>query len=429
MPVTAVVGATWGDEGKGKITDALAKSAEVVVRFQGGRNAGHTIINDLGRFALHLLPSGVFRPGAVNLLGPGVAVDLEALFAELDGLLAVGVTAPDLRVSSRAELVLPAHVLHDQYEEERLGAGAFGSTRAGIAPFYADKYMKVGVQVGDLFDEAWLRERIERCLTARNVLFSRLYDRPAIDVESIVSSLLGYRDRLEPMVCDATTLLHDRLALGATILAEGQLGALRDPDHGIYPYSSSSSPLSGFIPVGAGVPVTAITDIVAVAKAYSSCVGAGPFVTEWSGAQADELRQRGGDRGEYGATTGRPRRVGPFDAVANRYGCRLQGATRVALTNLDVLSYLNEIPLCTAYLVDGVERTDMPLTRCLYKAEPLFEHVPGWQGQDLTGARHWRDLPVAAQQYVERIERLLEKPIDMISVGPHRDALIYRNEA
>jgi adenylosuccinate synthase len=287
--------------------------------------------------------------------------------------------------------------------------------------------MKVGVQVGDLFDEAWLRERVERCLISRNVLFRELYDEPEIEAETIVTSLLMHAERLEPMLCDGPSLLHERLAAGETILAEGQLGALRDPDHGIYPYSTSSSPLAGFAAVGAGVPPTAITDIVAVAKAYSSCVGAGPFVTEWSGPRGDRLRRLGGDRGEYGATTGRPRRVGPFDAVATRYGCRLQGASRVALTNLDVLSYLDEIPVCTAYRVEGEETRTMPLTRYLEKAEPVFEHLPGWRGHDLTGARSWQDLPAAARRYVERVEALLETPIDMISVGPHRDALIYRN--
>lgn len=428
MPVTAVVGATWGDEGKGKITDALAATASHVVRFQGGRNAGHTIINQFGRFALHLLPSGVFTPGAINLLGPGVAVDLDALFAELDDLIAAGVPEPDLRVSDRAQLVLPVHVLHDQYEEDRLGADkAFGSTRAGIAPFYGDKFMKVGVQAGDLFDEAWLRERVTRCLASRNVLFRHLYGRPEADVDAVVSALLQHAERLKPMICDASRLLHEALSQGQTILAEGQLGALRDPDHGIYPYSSSSSPLAGYAPVGAGVPAAAVSDVVAVAKAYSSCVGAGPFVTEWSDHQADELRRRGGDRGEYGATTGRARRVGPFDAVASRYGCRLQGATRVALTNLDVLSYLDEIPLCRAYRVEGVETTDLPLTRCLYKAEAVYDTCPGWQGVDLTQVRTWQDLPVNARRYVQQIEDLVETPVSMVSVGPHRDALIMRD--
>lgn len=426
MPVTAVVGANWGDEGKGKIADALAASADLVIRFQGGRNAGHTIINDLGRFALHLLPSGVFRPECANVIGPGVALDVAALLAELDALLAAGVPMPDLRVSDRAQVVLPVHRLQDEYEEARLGGRAFGSTRTGIAPFYGDKYLKIGVQVGDLFDAAWLRERLERALAARNVLFRELYGKPEVGVDDLLPELCALAERLRPLACDTTTLLAERLAAGASILVEGQLGALRDPDHGVYPYSTSSSPLAGFASVGAGLPPWAIADIVAVAKAYSSCVGAGPFVTEWHGDQAEGLRQRGGDRGEYGATTGRPRRVGPFDAVATRYGCRVQGATRVALTNLDVLGYLDEIPLCTAYRIDGETTAAFPLTRRLAGAQPVYEHLPGWRC-DLSAARRWEDLPGAARGYVERVEALLEVPVRLVSVGPHRDALIYRS--
>ena len=425
MPVTAVVGATWGDEGKGKITDALAGGAGVVARFQGGRNAGHTIVNDLGRFALHLLPSGVLRPGVTNLLGPGVAVDPAALLEELDGLTAAGVPAPDLVVSDRAQVVLPTHVLADQCEEERLGHKAFGSTRVGIAPFYADKCLKVGVRVEDLFDPDCLRERLGRSLEARNVLFRHLYGREEITVEELCEHLSPMVERLRPMVRDTGALLGQRLAAGQRILAEGQLGALRDPDHGIYPYSTSSSTLAGFACVGLGVPPRSIDGIVAVAKAYSSCVGAGPFVTEWKGAAARELRQRGGDRGEYGATTGRARRVGPFDAVAARYGCRLQGATSAALTNLDVLGYLDEIPLCTAYRIDGVETTDFPCTRDLERAEPLYETAPGWR-TDISGARRWEELPDAARRYVDRLEALIETPISLLSVGPHRRALIRR---
>lgn len=425
MPVRAIVGATWGDEGKGKITDALAASADVVVRFQGGRNAGHTIINDYGRFALHLLPSGVFRPDVVNLLGPGVAVDLPALFAELDDLLEAGVPAPDMRVADRAQLVLPVHVDQDRLEEERLGATAFGSTRAGMAPFYGDKALKVGVQVGDLADTDWLTERIDRALAARRVLFPSLYGVEAPSTDSVVEQLLSYRERLLPMLCDAGTLLSQALYEEQTVLLEGQLGALRDLDHGIFPYSTSSSTLAGYGAVGAGVPPWSITDVVAVVKAYSSCVGAGPFVTEWSGERAQQLRERGGDRGEYGATTGRPRRVGPFDAVAARYGCRMQGATGIALTNLDVLGYLHEIPLCTGYRVDGTVTDSLPLTRCLDAAEPVYEVMPGWQ-RDISGARTWQDLPDEAQQYVERVEQLIGTPVRMISIGPERDALIDR---
>ena len=425
MPVTAVVGAAWGDEGKGKITDVLAAGAGAVARFQGGRNAGHTILNDLGRFALHLLPSGVFRPGVTNLLGPGVAVDPAALLEELDGLTAAGLPAPDLLISDRAQLVLPSHLLADRCEEERLGERAFGSTRAGMAPFYADKCLKVGVRAGDLFDPDWLRERIARSLEARNALFRHLYGREEMTVDSLCDHLSPMIERLRPMVRDTAALLRRRLDAGQRILAEGQLGALRDPDHGIYPYSTSSSTLAGFASVGLGVPPRSIDEIVAVAKAYSSCVGAGPFVTEWKGEAARELRRRGGDRGEYGATTGRARRVGPFDAVASRYGCRLQGATCAALTNLDVLGYLEEIPLCTAYRIDGVETTDFPRTRDLERAEPVYQSLPGWR-TDISGARRWRDLPDAARRYVDRLEALIETPISLLSVGPHRRALIRR---
>jgi adenylosuccinate synthase len=425
MPVRAVVGANWGDEGKGKICDALAVDADVVVRFQGGRNAGHTIVNDRGRFALHLLPSGVFHDGVVNVLGPGVAVDPPALVAELDGLTQRGLPAPDLRISDRAQVVLPTHRLADGYEEERLGGSAFGSTRVGIAPFYADKYLKVGVQMGDLFDEAWLRQRVESSLAGRNVLFRHLYGKQECTVDGLLTELKPALERLAPLVCDTTVLLHERLAAGARIVVEGQLGALRDPDHGIYPYSTSSSTLAGYATVGAGIPPGAIDEVLVVAKAYSSCVGAGPFVTEWEGDAAAQLRQRGGDRGEFGATTGRPRRVGPFDAVATRYGCRLQGATAVALSNLDVLGYLDEIPVCTAYRIDAETTTDFPRTRDLARAEPVYETLPGWR-DDIRAVRRWQDLPESARRYVERLETLIEAPLGMISVGPHRDALIHR---
>ncbi len=426
MSVTAVVGAAWGDEGKGKITDALAAGAGVVARFQGGRNAGHTIVNDFGRFALHQLPSGVFRPGVANLLGPGVAVDPTALLEELDGLTAGGVPAPHLGISDRAQVVLPTHVLADGCEEDRLGDKAFGSTRAGMAPFYADKCLKVGVQVGDLFDPGWLRERLGRSLEARNVLFRHLYGREEVTVDGLCDQLSPMIERLRPMVCDTSALLRSLLAAEQHILVEGQLGALRDPDHGIYPYSTSSSTLAGFASVGLGIPPLSMREIVAVAKAYSSCVGAGPLVAEWTGAAARELRRRGGDRGEYGATTGRPRRVGPFDAVATRYGCRLQGATCVALTNLDVLGYLHEIPLCTAYRIDGLETTDFPRTRDLERAEPVYETAPGWR-TDISETRRWEELPDPARRYVERLEALIETPVSLLSVGPHRRALIRRD--
>lgn len=427
MTVTAVVGATWGDEGKGKITDALAADAQVVVRYQGGRNAGHTIINDRGRFALHLLPSGVFRPDVINLLGAGVALDLPALFAELDGLDAAGVPAPDLRVDARAQVVLPVHVRHDELEENRLGAAAFGSTRAGMAPFYADKAAKTGLQVGDLLDLARARQRLEGVLAARRCLFPALYGASVPDVDGLLADLAPFVERVRPLLCDGVDLLHRYLADGSGVLLEGQLGALRDLDHGIHPWTTSTSTLAGFAAVGAGLPPWAITDVVAVVKAYSSCVGAGPFVSEWHGAAGDELRRHGGDRGEYGATTGRPRRVGAFDAVAAHRGCRLQGATRAALTNLDVLGYLPEIPLCTAYLIDGERVIDLPPTRRLERASPALEHLPGWNS-DLSAIRSWGDLPDAARRYVDRVEELIDTPVRLLSVGPARDALIHRDQ-
>ena len=425
MSVTAVVGANWGDEGKGKMTDCLAAESDFVVRFQGGSNAGHTIINDYGKFALHLLPSGVFYPHTVNVLGPGVAVNIQVFLKELAELAEGGVPAPKILVSDRAQVILPYHLLFDAYEEERLGSKGFGSTKAGIAPFYSDKYLKVGVQVCDLYDEARLAARVEQSLATKNVLLEHLYGRAALSPTDIVAGLLADGERIRPYVCDTVSLLHDALVEGKQILVEGQLGALRDPDLGIYPYPTSSSPLAGFASVGAGVPPHAITRIVAVAKAYSSCVGAGPFVTEISGDEGDKLRQLGGDAGEYGATTGRPRRMGWFDAVATRYGCRVQGATEVALSLLDVLGYLEEIPVCMAYEVEGTSTTDFPVPSKLDSARPVYEKLPGW-GCDISGARSYEDLPKEARTYVERIEELVGVPIGMISVGPRREALIVR---
>lgn len=425
MAATAIVGANWGDEGKGKITDYLAAEADFVVRFQGGNNAGHTIINEFGKFALHLLPSGVFYPNVVNVIGPGVALNLRALLTELQGLLDRGVPVPQLKISNRAQLLLPYHQLLDVYEEERLGARQFGSTKQGIAPFYADKYLKLGVQVADLYDQPRLQERVEQALAAKNVLFQHLYQKPVMDAAAVMAHVTTDAEAIAPHVGDTLTLLHDGLAAGKAILLEGQLGALRDPDHGIYPYPTSSSPLAGFAAVGAGVPPRQIQRIIAVTKAYSSCVGAGPFVTELQGQAAAELRRRGGSAGEYGATTGRPRRVGWFDAVATRYGCQVQGATEVALTNLDVLSYLDEIPLCTAYQIDGERTTTFPTTGPLERAQPILTTLPGWRC-DITASRCYQDLPHQAQQYVETLEELIGAPIRWLSVGPERTAMIVR---
>lgn len=426
MSARAVVGANWGDEGKGKMVDVLSAQADIVVRYQGGANAGHTIINHYGKFALHLLPSGIFNRHVINVIGPGVAVNLATLVAELKELTERGVPAPQLVISERAQVILPYHQLLDQYEEERLGAQSFGSTKQGIAPFYADKYLKIGVQLGDLADEARVVERIDRALAGKNVLFDTLYGKPQLSTEEVVATLYQQAEPIMPFLQNTTEILHEALRTNKRILLEGQLGALRDPDHGIYPYPTSSSPLAGFATVGAGIPPYTITDIVAVTKAYSSCVGAGPFVSELSGGEAEELRKRGGDSGEYGATTGRPRRVGWFDAVATRYGAMIQGATAIALTNLDVLGYLSEIPICTSYQVDGQATTVFPTTGPLARAEPSYTILPGWQ-RDISGCRTFVALPRNAQQYVETLEELIGVPIRYVSVGPHRDALIERS--
>jgi adenylosuccinate synthase len=423
--VTAVVGANWGDEGKGRMVDALAAEHDIIVRYQGGGNAGHTVITDQGKFVLHLLPSGVLRPGKVNVLGPGVALDAGLLARELEGLAARGMPRPELWVSDRAQLLLAHHRLLDRLEEERLGAQSFGSTRTGIAPFYSDKYAKVGVSVDDLFDEARLRARLEPMLARKNALLVGLYGQPPLELAALLAELRAARDVLEPFVRDTDTLLHEALGAGRRLLLEGQLGALRDPDHGIYPWVTSSSTLAGFATVGAGVPAAAIGRVLAVTKAYSSAVGAGPFVTELRGAEAEELRRRGGDAGEYGATTGRPRRVGWFDAVATRHGCRAQGATELALTNLDVLGYLDRIAVCTAYRIDGRLVSSFPTTRQVERAEPVYEWLEGW-GSPLGNVKSFEDLPARARAYVLRLEALLEKPIRWVSYGPQREQLLER---
>jgi len=424
LTVTAIVGANWGDEGKGKMTDALAAKSAFVVRYQGGSNAGHTIINSYGKFALHMLPSGVFYPEITNVIGPGTALDIEVLLRERDELLARGVPEPQIRISERAQVVLSIHRLFDELEEERLGKNGFGSTKRGIAPFYADKYAKLGVQVADLFDEQRLLQRIEQSLAAKNVLLVQLYNKEPIKAEELLPELLEQAEKLRPFVCDTTKMLNDAYRAGKSILLEGQLGALRDPDHGIYPYSTSSSTLAGFAPVGAGLPPYAITRIIAVVKVYSSCVGAGPFVSELTGAEADELRRLGGDAGEFGATTGRPRRMGWFDAVATRYGCMLQGATEVALTNLDVLGYLDEIPVCVGYELDGqIIKDSFPVTAALASAKPVLKRLPGWNC-DISQIRTFEELPETAQQYVRFVEEAIGVKVASVSVGPRREQLI-----
>ncbi len=423
--VRTIVGANWGDEGKGKITDVLAETSDVVVRFQGGANAGHTIINEYGKFALHLLPSGVFHQNIANVIGPGVALDIEKLLKEYDEIVTRGVPAPKLYISDRAQVMLPYHVAFDTYEEERLGKASFGSTKSGIAPFYGDKYLKIGIQVCQIYDDGILRQRLGSAVEQKNVTLKNLYGKEPIDLEALICHVKRLGERIRPMVIDTTLFLHKALKEGKTVLLEGQLGTLRDPDHGIYPYTTSSSPLAGFGTVGAGVPAGAMKDIFCVTKAYSSCVGAGPFTTELFGDEAKELRDRGGDAGEYGATTGRPRRVGWFDAVATRYGCMVQGATECVLTNLDVLGYLNEIPVCTAYEVDGKIITDFPSTPTLMRCKPVYTMLPGWKS-DVRGITEWDKLPENCRLYVEFLEKQVEVPIRMVSTGPKRWETLIR---
>ncbi len=423
--VQAIVGGNWGDEGKGKMTDLLADRSDIVVRFQGGANAGHTIINNMGRFALHLLPSGVFYDHITNVIGHGVAFDLDKFFAELDSLLAAGVKLPRILVSDRAQLMLPYHILFDTLEEARLADKSFGSTKSGIAPFYSDKYLKVGIQVCELFNEARLRARLRANCEYKNLILKAVYSHAPLDADEIADHLLGFAGRLRPFVGDTSQFLNDALNAGKRILLEGQLGALRDPDHGIYPYTTSSSPLAGFAAVGAGLPPHAIDDVITVVKAYSSCVGAGAFVSELFGEEGQTLRDRGGDKGEYGATTGRPRRVGWLDLVASRYGCMAQGTTAVALTLIDVLGYLDEIPVCVGYEADGKAIGYFPCTTVLDRCQPVYEILPGWKS-DIRGITDYDALPANAKNYISFVEKGLGYPIRYISTGPNRSHIIYR---
>ena len=426
--VTAVVGANWGDEGKGKITDMLADEADIVIRFQGGANAGHTIVNNYGKFALHTLPSGVFHSHITNIIGNGVALDIPKVMSEIKSITDRNVPAPKIMISDRAQIVMPYHVLFDQYEEERLGKNSFGSTKSGIAPFYSDKYAKIGFQVSELFDtEEELKDKISRVIASKNVLLEYLYKKPLLTVDEVYETLMEYKAIVEPYVCDVSTYLHEAIKAGKTILLEGQLGTLKDPDHGIYPMVTSSSTLAAYGAIGAGIPPYEIKQIVTVVKAYSSAVGAGEFVSEIFGDEADELRRRGGDGGEYGATTGRPRRMGWFDCVASKYGCRMQGTTDVAFTVLDVLGYLDEIPVCVGYDIDGEVTTDFPTTAKLKKAKPVYEVLPGWK-TDIRGIKNYEDLPENCRNYIEFIEKHIGYPITMVSNGPKRTDIIYRNK-
>ena len=423
--VKAVVGANWGDEGKGKITDMMAEKADIIVRFQGGANAGHTIVNNYGKFALHTLPSGVFYSHTTSIIGNGVALNIPILINEIKSITDRGVPIPKILVSDRAQIVMPYHILLDQYEEERLGKNSFGSTKSGIAPFYSDKFAKIGFQVSELFDEDVLQDKVCRVLETKNILFTHLYHKEEMQPEALLETLHEYRDMIAPYVCDVSAFLDKALKEGKTVLLEGQLGTLKDPDHGIYPMVTSSSTLAAYGAIGAGVPPYAIKEIVTVCKAYSSAVGAGAFVSEIFGEEADELRRRGGDGGEYGATTGRPRRMGWFDCVASKYGCRLQGTTDVAFTVLDVLGYLDEIPVCTGYEIDGQVTTEFPVTTRLEKAKPVLTVLKGWKS-DIRGIREYDALPENCRRYIEFIEEQIGYPITMVSNGPGRDDIIYR---
>ena len=423
--VKAVVGANWGDEGKGKITDMLAEKADIIVRFQGGANAGHTIVNNYGKFALHTLPSGVFYNHTTSVIGNGVALNIPILMKEIKSITDRNVPMPKILVSDRAQMVMPYHILFDQYEEERLGGKSFGSTKSGIAPFYSDKYAKIGFQVSELFDDELLEEKVQRVSEMKNVILEHLYHKPLIDPAELLNTLHEYRDMIAPFVCDVSAFLDKALKEGKTILLEGQLGTMKDPDHGIYPMVTSSSTLAAYGAIGAGIPPYEIKQIVTVSKAYSSAVGAGAFVSEIFGDEADELRRRGGDGGEFGATTGRPRRMGWFDCVATKYGCRLQGATDVAFTVLDALGYLEEIPVCVGYEIDGEVTTDFPVTYKLEKAKPVLKKLPGWKC-DIRGIRKFEDLPENCRKYVEFTEEQIGFPITMVSNGPGREDIIYR---
>ena len=423
--VKAIVGACWGDEGKGKITDMLASDADVVIRFQGGSNAGHTIINDYGKFALHQMPSGVFNENTVNIIGPGVAFNIPYFVKEVNYLKDNGIKNPKVLISDRVQLLMPYHILLDTYEEARLADKKYGSTKSGIAPFYSDKYAKTGIQICDLFNEDILRERIEAACEIKNILIEHLYHKPKLDPKEIFDEVIQYRDVVAPYIVNTTEFLNKAIKEGKNILLEGQLGALKDPDHGIYPMTTSSSTLAGFGSIGAGIPLHSIEKVYTVAKAYSSAVGEGAFVSEIFGDEAQDLRLRGGDAGEFGATTGRPRRMGWFDCVATRYGCMLQGTTDVAFTAIDVLGYLDEIPVCVGYEINGEVTKEFPVTPLLEKAKPVYKVLPGWKC-DIRGISKYEDLPENARNYVEFIEKEIGYPITIVSNGPKRNEIIFR---
>lgn len=426
--VRAVVGACWGDEGKGKVTDMLAENSDIIVRFQGGSNAGHTIINNYGKFALHLLPSGVFYDHTTSIIGNGVALNIPKLVEEVNDLVSKGVPTPHILVSNRAQILMPYHILLDQYEEERLGKKSFGSTKSGIAPFYSDKYAKIGIQVSELFDEEVLKEKVERVCEQKNVLFEHMYHKPKLDPVEVLKTLDEYREMIKPYVCDTATFLRKAIKEGKNILLEGQLGSLKDPDFGIYPMVTSSSTLAAYGAIGAGIPPYEIKDIITIVKAYSSAVGAGEFVSEiLDEEEAKAMRDHGGDGGEYGATTGRPRRMGWFDCVASRYGCKIQGATEAVLTVVDALGYLDELKVCVGYEINGEVTKDFPTTVELAKAKPVYETLPGWKC-DIRGIQKYEDLPENCRKYIEFIEKEIDTPITMVSNGPGRHEIIKRDK-
>ena len=422
--IRAIVGANWGDEGKGKITDMFAEKSDIVIRFQGGANAGHTIINEHGRFALHLMPSGVCYDHTTCIIGNGVALDINKFINELEDVKKAGLN-PKLLVSDRAQILMPYHIKLDEYEEERLGKIAFGSTKSGIAPFFSDKVSKIGIQVNELFDEETLRAKLNNICTLKNLTLEHVYHKPLLDEEELYKTCMEYKEKIAPYVCDTHKYISEAIKEGKNILLEGQLGTLKDPDFGIYPMVTSSSTLAGYGAVGAGIPPHKIEDIVVVTKAYSSAVGAGEFVSEIFGDEAQELRIHGGDKGEFGATTGRPRRVGWFDCVASRYGIECQGATQVVMTALDCLSYLEEIKVCVAYDIDGKITKDFPTTHELKKAKPVLKTFKGWHC-DIRGIKNYNELPKETRDYVEFIENEMGCNITMVSNGPEREAIIYR---
>ena len=422
----AIVGINWGDEGKGRMVDLLTQDYDVVIRYQGGGNAGHTVINEYGKFALHLLPSGVFRQGVVNVLGNGVALDPENLWKEMQEVIEKGVpiTPESLKISDRASLLMPWHRLQDELEEQRLKDKKYGSTKQGIAPFYSDKYQKKTVLAGELLHPEHLQEHLRDLLEWKNLTLTGVYGAEPITMEDLQKWLDDYCEKLRPFICDTGVYLRGAKKEGKKLLFEAQLGALRDLDYGIYPYTTSSNAIAAYAPVGSGLPDTRLDSVVGVVKAYSTCVGEGPFVCELFGEEAERLRQAGQ---EYGAKTGRPRRVGPIDLVATRYGVEVQGATCIALTKLDVLSDLPQIPVCKRYILNGKEIDEFPFPTLLKDAKPVIEYRKGWN-RDISGVRRWEDLPEEARQYVQMIEQAIGCHIGYVSVGPERDSIIIRGE-